>query len=195
MLRRSALTGFGFYWCPLRVVGRRRPGHASPPLRRHVAVRPGGAGVHHHAPVGGLRTHGARACCPGQFTPVAHPSFLRNLPSVTQLYLGLRYATAEQRREARAINLFSTMSTDGPASRLIHVSVAQAVSCRRRCSGETAGAGRGRRPCGDISPRSRDSPTPRPDRSVRPDRPAVCLALDLAATPSVNGTATARRCP
>lgn len=76
---------------------------------------------HHHAPEGGLRTHGARAVTRAS----ARRSLTqRNLPAVTQLALGHRYATARQRREGRAVTVLTTLSADGgPARRLARAAV------------------------------------------------------------------------
>jgi len=79
---------------------------------------------HHHAPVGGLRTHGARRVTNAS----ARRSILeRNLPAVTQLYLGYRYFTAAQRREGKAITLMSTLSGEGRTMRRIARAAIQAV--------------------------------------------------------------------
>lgn len=69
---------------------------------------------HHHAPVGGLRVHGTRA-----ITRASSRRSLteRNLPTVTELYLGHRYLTGRQRHEGRAVRLLSTLSGDGPTLR------------------------------------------------------------------------------
>ncbi|MCB1031272.1 MAG: glycosyltransferase family 2 protein, partial [Acidimicrobiales bacterium] len=69
---------------------------------------------HHHAPMGGLRTHGAR-----KITRASSRKSLtqRNFPATTELYLGLRYFTAHQRKEAAAIRVLSTLSCDGPLYR------------------------------------------------------------------------------
>ncbi|HMS90487.1 MAG TPA: hypothetical protein PKE56_18705, partial [Acidimicrobiales bacterium] len=142
MLRRSALPRSGLF-DPVFDRGSRADHDLG--MRLHLSgatllYDPAVLVFHHHAPVGGLRTHGARAV-----TRASSRRSLtqRNLPSVTQLYLGLRYATAEQRREGRAINLFSTMSTDGPASRRVARVAAQAVllpSTLRRNRGAQAEA-------------------------------------------------------
>lgn len=79
---------------------------------------------HHHAPRGGLRTHGARATTRAS----SRKSLMkRNLPAATEIYLGLRYFTSEQRKEARAIRIFSTLSGDGPPVRRAARAIAQIV--------------------------------------------------------------------
>jgi len=57
---------------------------------------------HHHAPMG-VRIHRAGAV----------EALMRNLPSVTETYLGLRYYTDHQRREARAVRVLSILSGSG----------------------------------------------------------------------------------
>lgn len=71
---------------------------------------------HHHAPAGGLRTHGARSV-----TRASSRRSLtqRNLPAVTQLYIGYRYGTARQRREDLAMATITPISGDGPTSRQV----------------------------------------------------------------------------
>lgn len=77
---------------------------------------------HHHAQRGGLRTHKARAVTRAS----ARQSLTaRNLPSATELYLGLRYFNPESRREARAIRIISTVSGDGPPIRRIARAIVQ----------------------------------------------------------------------
>lgn len=80
---------------------------------------------HHHAPVGGLRTHGAR-----KVTRAGSRRSLtqRNLPSVTEMYLARRYFTAEQRAEQRRIALLSQLSGDGPPLRRLGRAVVQLAS-------------------------------------------------------------------
>lgn len=77
---------------------------------------------HHHAPVGGLRTHGAR-----KITRAGARRSLtrRQIPAATELYLGLRYFNAEQRREARGITILSTMSCEGTIWRRLARAVLQ----------------------------------------------------------------------
>lgn len=79
---------------------------------------------HHHAPVGGLRTHGAR-----KITRASARRSLtqRQIPAATELYLGLRYFSDPQRRDARRITILSTMSCDGPIRRRLARAVVQAA--------------------------------------------------------------------
>lgn len=79
---------------------------------------------HHHAPVGGLRTHGARTTTRAS----ARRSLTeRNLPSVTELYLGRKYFTDGQRAEGRRIALLSVLSGEGSSWRRIQRAVVQLV--------------------------------------------------------------------
>lgn len=79
---------------------------------------------HHHAPVGGLRTHGARTTTRAG----ARRSLTeRNLPSVTELYLGRKYFTDEQRAEGRRIALLSMLSAEGSIWRRIQRAVVQSA--------------------------------------------------------------------
>lgn len=69
---------------------------------------------HHHAPAGGLRTHGVR-----KKTRASTRRTLtqRNLPKVTSLAMGHRYFGEHQRREARALVLLTSLSGEGGALR------------------------------------------------------------------------------
>lgn len=68
---------------------------------------------HHHAPAGGLRTHGAR-----RVTRAGSRRSLtqRDLPAATQLYLGRRYFTNRQIAEGRLISLVGMLNGDGSRS-------------------------------------------------------------------------------
>lgn len=97
---------------------------------------------HHHAPAGGLRTHGARAV-----TRASSRRSLtqRNLPAVTQLYIGYRYGTARQRREDLAMATLTPISGDGPTSRqlvraLLQIAVLPSTYRRIRRTDATARA-------------------------------------------------------
>jgi GT2 family glycosyltransferase len=69
---------------------------------------------HHHAPAGGLRTHGARKVTRAS----ARRSLTeRHLPTATQLYLAHRYYSPHQRREGRRISLLAVLMGEGSASR------------------------------------------------------------------------------
>jgi len=77
---------------------------------------------HHHAPVGGLRTHGARKVTRAS----ARRSLAeRNLPSVTELYLTRKYFTDAQRAEGRRIALLSNFSGEGSGGRRLQRAVVQ----------------------------------------------------------------------
>lgn len=68
---------------------------------------------HHHAPMGGLRTHGARIRTRNnsRTTIVA-----RHLRTPTDIYLGLRYHTEAQVREDLALSAFATLTGKGTAA-------------------------------------------------------------------------------
>ena len=79
---------------------------------------------HHHAPMGGLRTHGARTVTRAS----ARRSLTeRDLPSVTERYLARRYFTPRQVDEGRRIALLSVLTGDGPASRRVARAAVQLV--------------------------------------------------------------------
>ncbi|HEY4378533.1 MAG TPA: hypothetical protein VGM93_15305, partial [Acidimicrobiales bacterium] len=77
---------------------------------------------HHHAATGGLRTYGAR-----KITRASSRRSLteRHLPAVTELYLGLRYFTPRENREAAAVRLLSQCSGDGGTGRRLTRAVIQ----------------------------------------------------------------------
>lgn len=66
--------------------------------------------LHHHAPRGGLRVHGARKVTARQSRQAL---FHRNIPSVTEFYLARRYFTPKQVRNYRLIMLFASMRSRG----------------------------------------------------------------------------------
>jgi hypothetical protein len=70
--------------------------------------------LHHHAPRGGLRAHGAR-----RITYASSRRHLthRQLPEVTELYRTLRYFTPRQLRESLWQSAFGTLSAHGSRSR------------------------------------------------------------------------------
>lgn len=70
--------------------------------------------LHHHAPQGGLRTHGARV-----ITYASSRARLtqRALPAVTELYLSRRYFSERQVREALWIAVLGTFSMRGSGAR------------------------------------------------------------------------------
>ncbi len=80
---------------------------------------------HHHAPAGGLRTHGVR----GTTRASARRSLTeRNLPQVSSLAMGYRYFGESERREARALTLLTTLSGDGsPLRRALRFIVQTAI--------------------------------------------------------------------
>lgn len=65
---------------------------------------------HHHAPMGGLRTHGARVRTRGNSRSTL---VQRHLRTPTDVYLGLRYYTDEQVREDLLVSAFATLSGGG----------------------------------------------------------------------------------
>lgn len=77
---------------------------------------------HHHAPMGGLRTHGARVR-----TRRNSRSTLveRHLRTSTDIYLGLRYYSADRVDEDLALSLFSTLGGTGSAWRKLQRLVIQ----------------------------------------------------------------------
>jgi GT2 family glycosyltransferase len=79
---------------------------------------------HHHAPAGGLRSHGARTVTRAG----ARRSLrIRHLPSTTELYLGRRYFTDRQNRENGPIRLFSLLAGEGSVLRQVLRAVVQIV--------------------------------------------------------------------
>ena len=72
--------------------------------------------LHHHAPQGGLRSHGARVVTyASSRTRLTH----RALPAVTEIYLGRRYFSERQVREALWIAVLGTFSIRGGGRRLL----------------------------------------------------------------------------
>lgn len=66
--------------------------------------------LHHHAPRGGLRKHGARAVTyASSRKKITH----RNLPHVSEVYLGLRYFSERQVREMLVLRTFGTLRSKG----------------------------------------------------------------------------------
>jgi GT2 family glycosyltransferase len=81
--------------------------------------------LHHHAPAGGLRTHGARKIT---YASSQRSLTQRHLPSPTEIYLGLRYSSSEQVREALWIRIMQTFRVrGGPTRRLAKVVIAAAL--------------------------------------------------------------------
>ncbi len=75
-----------------------------------MVMDPGISVLHHHAPRGGLRKHGARV-----ITYASSRSRLthRALPAVSEMYLENRYFTGRQVREARWLAVLGTFSIRG----------------------------------------------------------------------------------
>jgi len=69
---------------------------------------------HHHAPVGGLRAHRARVIT---YAGSRRSMFRRQLPSSTEIYLGLRYFSGAQVKEMLWQRAFSTLIMRGSAAR------------------------------------------------------------------------------
>ena len=65
---------------------------------------------HDHAETGGLREHGARKIT---YAASRQSLFIRHLPSVSEIYLGLRYFKSNQVREFLWIKAFGTLSVRG----------------------------------------------------------------------------------
>lgn len=124
MLRRSALRRSGLF--DLTYDRGSRADHDLG-MRLHLAgallvYDPAVRVFHHHAPGGGLRTHGARTVTRSSSR---HSVLTRHLPSPTEMYLGHRYFTERQNREARAISLLTQLSGDGPRWRRVFRLMAQ----------------------------------------------------------------------
>ena len=66
--------------------------------------------LHHHAPRGGLRTHGARATTyASSRREITH----RNLPHISEVYLGMRYFTKRQVEEMLVLRSWGTLRAKG----------------------------------------------------------------------------------
>ena len=73
--------------------------------------------LHHHAPVGGLRKHGARKAT---FAASRQRLFARHLPEPTEIYLMFRYFSRRQVREALWLRAAGTFAVrGGPLRRLV----------------------------------------------------------------------------
>ena len=80
---------------------------------------------HHHAPMGGLRTHGARIRTRNNSRSTVVE---RHLRTPTDIYLGLRYHTVEQVREDLALSAFATLTGSGsPMHRIARLVVQVAL--------------------------------------------------------------------
>jgi hypothetical protein len=65
---------------------------------------------HHHAPVGGLRSHGARVRTRGNSRSTI---VRRHLRTPTDIYLGLRYYSEEQVHEDLVLSVLATLRGGG----------------------------------------------------------------------------------
>jgi GT2 family glycosyltransferase len=73
--------------------------------------------LHHHAPAGGLRQHGARVATYGASRRSVRTL---HLPSATEIYLAMRYFTERQVREALWLRVVGTFAVrGGPLRRLL----------------------------------------------------------------------------
>ncbi|CAG1015771.1 Putative glycosyltransferase EpsH [Anaerolineae bacterium] len=72
--------------------------------------------LHHHAPSGGLRKHKARVIT---YAGSRQSLFQRHLMSASEVYLGLRYFTPAQVREAQWISVIGTFSVRGSPLRKV----------------------------------------------------------------------------
>jgi glycosyltransferase involved in cell wall biosynthesis len=85
---------------------------------------------HHHAPMGGLRTHGARVRTRGNSRSTLVE---RHLRTPTDIYLGLRYYSADRVDEDLALSLFSTLGgTGAPWRRAARLAVQLALLPKNR---------------------------------------------------------------
>lgn len=69
---------------------------------------------HHHAPAGGLRTHKARTVT---YASSRKKLNVRHLPSLTEIYLALRYCTPRQVKEMLWLRAAGTFSLEGSKGR------------------------------------------------------------------------------
>lgn len=72
--------------------------------------------LHHHAPSGGLRTHGARVIT---YASSRKKLTQRHIPATTEIYLSRRYFSARQVREFLWLQAAATLAFKGPRSRRI----------------------------------------------------------------------------
>ena len=81
----------------------------------HISV------LHHHAPRGGLRSHGARVVT---YASSRQHLTQRHIPAATELYLMLRYYSPRQLREAQWLRAFGTLAgQDSLARRMLKAMV------------------------------------------------------------------------
>ena len=81
-----------------------------------MVLNPAISVLHHHALSGGLRVHKARVIT---YSSSRKKLFHRNLPSVTEIYLALRYFTSRQVHEMLWLQVFGTFSLHGSAIKKI----------------------------------------------------------------------------
>ena len=72
--------------------------------------------LHHHAPSGGLRTHGARVIT---YASSRKKLTQRHIPATTEIYLSRRYFSARQVREFLWLQTAATLAFKGPRLRRI----------------------------------------------------------------------------
>ena len=72
--------------------------------------------LHHHAPVGGLRAHRARAVT---YASSRQSLWHRHLPAITEIYLARRYFTTEQVRESLLLRILGTLVARGGRGRRV----------------------------------------------------------------------------
>ncbi len=116
MLRRSVLHDAGLF-DPTYDRGSRADHDLG--MRSYIAGNlhvhdPGPKVFHHHAPQGGLRTHGARVRTRGNSRSTLTE---RHLRTPTDIYLGLRYYSRERVDDDLALSVFTTLSGGGSAPR------------------------------------------------------------------------------
>ena len=86
-----------------------------------MVLEPSISVLHHKAPAGGLRRHGARKVT---FADSRRRLTARHLPSVTELYLAMRYSSPRQVREAKVLRAFGTLKGGGgPMRKLLKLAI------------------------------------------------------------------------
>ena len=86
-----------------------------------MVLNPAISVLHHHAPAGGLRTHGARVIT---YASSRKRLFHRQLVSATELYLASRYFSSKQGREMIWLSILGTFSYRGRAlARLLKLAI------------------------------------------------------------------------
>jgi len=114
MIRRSVLESAGLF-DPTYDRGSRADHDLG--MRSYIAGNlhvhdPGPKVFHHHAPMGGLRTHGARVRTRGNSRSTLTE---RHLRTPTDIYLGLRYYTPDRVADDLALSVFAMLSGGGSA--------------------------------------------------------------------------------